>query len=468
MSAILDSAVATETASPAPAPIRASLGTCITFGIGTVGTAVLLNTIAVYFPAMMSTVLGQSAAVGGLLLMVSKLYDVLADIVIGLASDRTRSRWGRRRPYMLAGTLISSLSFLLIFAPPVLHGAWLVAYMAAALIVYSTGYSLFNIPYTALPAETIEGYNERTRVLSWRAFFATAGQLAASAGVAAVIAMGNGKANGFALMAVIGAAIIFTTMGLSFIGSFRLPAPTLYIPRPRTAMTLRERVGMILTNRPFVMLMGAKFLHFIALSGVASTTLLFKLDVLKVGYNGQFILSLSQNITTAVTVPAWVWIARRIGKRWCYISAILITATGGLSWAWGAPGDPVWTLWARGVWLGAGTGGMLLMTFAMLPDVIEYDRNRTGLQREGAYSSIYAVFEKTGFAIGPALFGFYIAASGYLPTTNGQLVEQPRSAIMALYAGTTVIPFALYMISIVFLLFYNLDERRLKRSEREA
>ena len=79
------------------------MSVCLSFGIGTVGTAILLNTVTVYLPAFFATVLGRSAALGGLLLTISKLYDILCDIAIGLASDRTRSRLGRRRPYMLAG-----------------------------------------------------------------------------------------------------------------------------------------------------------------------------------------------------------------------------------------------------------------------------------------------------------------------------------------------------------------------------
>ena len=108
-------------------PISISLG----FGVGTVGVSVLLNSVAVYFPAMMVTVLGFSPAVAGYLLTGSKIYDVGADLAIGVASDCARSRWGRRRPFLLAGSLIGALGFAALFNPPAFpSGAALIAAIA--------------------------------------------------------------------------------------------------------------------------------------------------------------------------------------------------------------------------------------------------------------------------------------------------------------------------------------------------
>jgi GPH family glycoside/pentoside/hexuronide:cation symporter len=451
-----------DTIAPPALGARASLRTCLTFGLGTTGTAILLNTVVVYFPALMTTVLGQSAASAGLLVMISKLYDVIADVVIGIASDRTRSAWGRRRPYLLAGTLVSTAAFIAIFAPPDIHGGWLFTYMAAVLIAYSTGYSLFNVPYTAMPAESIAGYHERTRVLSWRAFFAAIGQLVAFTGAAYVLKLGGGGAGSFALMGVLGGLLIGATMGMTFWGSFALPAVVPDVPTPpRARVGFAEAVSTMMSNRPFVILMASKTLQFIALSGLSSTSLLFRLEVLKIGYQGQIIVTLAQNVTSAVVMVAWVKLSRRIGKRWTYIIALAGYGAANASWLWAGPGDAQWTLWVRGAATGAAAAGAILMSFAMYPDVIEWDRHRTGLRREGIYASAYAVLEKAGFAAGPALFGVYLTASGYLPSTRGHLAAQPASAITALYAGAGIIPVVLLAGAIVLLLFYTLDERRL-------
>ncbi len=448
---------------------KAPLSTCVTFGIGTIGTALLLNAVIVYFPAMMTTVLGEPAAVAGLLLMFSKLYDAFADMAIGLLSDRMRSRWGRRRPYLLVGSIVAAASFIMIFAPPAVHGVWLFLYMGCALIVYSTGYSLFNVPYTAMPAEVLTGYHERTRVLSWRSAFAAAGQLVALSGTAWVLGHGHGSAASYATMAVLGGAIVLVTLLTTFFGSFAFPAAQTNSARhaaPR--LGLRERVQLVLSNRPFVMLMAAKFVHFVALSGLFSTTLLFNLDVLHVGYQGQMVLSLSQNILSIVTMPLWVRLSRIVGKRWTYIIAILSFGIASMTWLFAEPGDGIWTLWARGALVGFGAAGMILMSFAMLPDVIEYDSNRSGLARAGLYASIYSIFEKLGFATGPALSGIYLTVSGLRPSLHGQVVAQPHSAVIALYAGSSVIPMLMLSVSIICLLFYKLNEKELLLSRHAA
>ncbi len=166
---------------------RLSLALCLGFGVGTVGVSIMLNTVTTYFPAFLSTVLGQSPQLAGLLLMVSKLADAVIDLAIGLVSDRTRSRWGRRKPYLAAGALLSAVAFIMLFAPPVLDQRGLVLWMGAALVIYSAAYSLSNVPYLAMPGELTRGYHERTRLLGWRTLFLSLGQLLAMAGTAALI-----------------------------------------------------------------------------------------------------------------------------------------------------------------------------------------------------------------------------------------------------------------------------------------
>lgn len=431
---------------------------CVGFGIGSLGIAILLNTVTTFFPALMTTVLGQSAGLAGLLLTVSKLYDAVADLLIGMASDRTRSRWGRRRPYLLAGAVIAGLSFLLIFMPPKLEGAALIAWMGMALVVYSTGYSLFSVPYVAMAGEMTDGYHERTRLFSFRAFFITFGQIVSSAGTAALISWAGGGSAGYAVMGGVTGAILTATMIACFVGT---RGARFVAAQPVSHMTKKEAAQALLTNRPFVLLMTIKIAQFMAIAVINTTKLLFLLNVAKVGYTGLIHLTLVQNIVAAITVPVWVRIARRTGKRNAYIAATACLAVAYGSWFFTGPGLSLPDIWWRGALNGLAASGTTLLSIAMLPDIMEYDRLRTGLRREGIFSGIYTIVEKLGFALGAAVTGAVLSFSGYIPTTGGKLVAQPATAITGLYAGASLIPAALILVSMTLMAFYRLDERGL-------
>ncbi len=436
------------------------LGVCLAFGIGTVGTAILLNTVTVYLPAFMATVLGRSVATAGLLLTLSKLYDVLCDVVIGLASDRTRSRFGRRRPYMLAGALIGSFAFVMIFSPPIAQGRWLLWEIGLLLVIYSTGYSLFNVPYLAMPPEIAVSYHGRTRLFSFRTVFVSVGQLVALSGTGWLLAAIGGGRHGYAVMALLlGTVILITELGTVF--GVRTAAPT-----PVCSKAGRQSWRSLLSNRAFTILMGVKFAQLLGLSIAISSSLLFMLNVLGVGYGGQATFSLAQNVLIAVSMPLWLQTSRRLGKRTTAMVGILVYSLASLSWLLAGSGETSLALALRGAVMGVGAGALVLMISSMLPDVMEQDFHLTGLRREGIFSSIFAIVEKVSFAVGPALVGIFLGLAGYVPTRFGHLTVQPHRVHVALYVGVAVLPAALMLISLCLLYLYPLDEAALDRSRR--
>ncbi|HUD30775.1 MAG TPA: MFS transporter [Novosphingobium sp.] len=433
-------------------------GLCLGFGVGSLGIAILLNTVTIYFPVLMTTVLGQSAALAGMLLTASKLYDVVADVVIGMASDRVRSRWGRRRPFMLAGALVAGISFVLMFAPPALDGTALALWMMFALVVYSTGYALFTVPYIAMSGEMTDGYHERTRLLSFRAVFVSLGQTFSAAGTAALVGWFGGGSTGYAWMGAVSAVVLSASM----IACFAATAKARQVERPVTPPLPRgAAIRALATNNPFLLLMAIKIGQYMAIAVITTTKLLFLLNVLKLGYAGMAQLTLVQNVVSAISVPLWVALARRIGKRASYLAASVLLMLVYASWYLAVPGLGMGEVWLRGALNGVAAAGTVLMSISMLPDVMEYDRLRTALRREGIFSSAYTIVEKLAFALGAGLIGVLLTAAGFVPTLQGKLVQQPDSAIAALYAGASLVPAALVAASAVLMLFYRLDDRRL-------
>lgn len=444
-----------------PAPSRLSIGTCLGFGIGTVGVSIMLNAVTTYFPAFMSTVLGQSPQVAGYLLMISKLADAVIDVVIGSMSDRARTRWGRRKPFLLAGAMLSAISFLMLFVPPMLGEAALLAWMIAGLVIYSTAYSLFNVPYMALPAELTDGFNERTRLIGFRTVFVSIGQLLAMAITAWLIQSGGSGRGGYATMGVVMALIIGGSMTAT-----ALAVPVTHGEDHRDVARARHLPGFaqiraIARNRPFMMLLGAKVFQFLSFASVASTMLLYMLNVLGVGYTGQIYFAVTQNIVTALAMPLWVWSGTRFGKRRTYLAGVVLFCLTTLSWLLADHSITLTGMVARGFVGGLGSGAIILMSISMLGDTQAYDRVLTGEAREGLLSSAIAVIEKVSFALGVAVLGVFLNALGYIPTTGGALVEQPESAMLALKLGFAVIPSLMFAINGLFLWAYDLDENKL-------
>jgi GPH family glycoside/pentoside/hexuronide:cation symporter len=301
--------------------------------------------------------------------------------------------------------------------------------------------------------------------LSFRAFFVAGGQVLASAGTAAVIAWGGGGAHGFAVMGGAAAAILFTSFVICFLGTAdarRMEAtPKSHLPR-------LEQVRSLLKNGPFVLLMAVKTTQFMAISIISTTKVLFLLNVVQIGYVGLVNLTLVQNVVAALTVPFWTWFARRIGKRDAYLCATALLAALYASWWWTGPGMSMEAVWIRGAINGLAATGTVLMSIAMLPDLMEFDRLRTGQRREGVFSGIYTIVEKIGYAIGPGLIGMLLAMSGYIATTQGRIVQQPPEAIAMLYAGAAWIPALLVVASFVMMMFYRLDEKALKAAREAA
>jgi len=332
--------------------------------------------------------------------------------------------------------------------------------MGALLVLYSTGYSLFNVPYLAIPAEMSDDYHGRTRLLSFRTFFVAVGQFVGLSVSGWMLQhLGGGRA-GYATMGYCLAAVVLVTELGTFFGLRTMPIAPVTISSARGSL---ESFLSLFRNSQYALLMGAKFVQLLGVSVSISTSLLFMLNVLGAGYAGQANFSLAQNVAIAFSMLFWVRVSRRIGKRVSAMIAIVIYALVSLSWLMAGAGEPTLFIVIRGMVMGIGAGGILLMGASMLPDTMEYDYSRTGIRREGIYSSGFAIIEKAAFAIGPGLIGIYLSRSGYIPTLRGHLVRQPDSVHWALYVGTAILPAIMVLASTVFLSFYNLSEEKLNR-----
>lgn len=407
---------------------------------------------------------GLAAALAGLLISLSKIYDALTDPLMGWVSDRTRGRYGRRRPWLLLGAVLCGLALAALFnVPEGLQGSSLTAYVLLLLIGYSTAYTVFAVPYMAMPTEMTSDYHERSRLMSFRVAFVGVAQL--FAGYFApnlVVWFGGGAAGHGAMSAVLGSVLALAGVACFFFTSGAPSAPVVAARQPG----LKAMLAGVAGNQPFLLLLASKLLLLLSMASFGAGFTYFIVHVLKSGYATLGSFTVVSTAGMFVSLPAWLWLARRVDKRRTFMLAAVAYACLQCSWFWAQPGEPTWAVLLRAAIMGVVGCGTLLAGQALLPDAIEYDQLRTGERREALFAGFYAMAEKFASAIGLAVTGAFLGAMGYVSSRGGE-VQQPESALLAISIAVSLVPAAMLLLSAVALLRYDLDASELARL-REA
>jgi GPH family glycoside/pentoside/hexuronide:cation symporter len=363
---------------------------------------------------------------------------------------------GRRRPYLLAGAIASALALAVLFNPPALDQQGLLSFIGFGLFLLALGYTLFNVPYIAMPAEMTDSPVERTSIMTWRVTFISVGQLVVVLATLLIQPFGGGR-EGYGRVGLLLAATVFATMLVTFLATRSARATT----ATTTSMGAWERWSAALRNRPFMTLILAKILQLVGLSSLTASMLFFVTGVIGASEGTVAVYGLSATAATIATMPLWSKISRALGKRNTYILGCAGFSLITLSWLLAARGEPMGLIVLRGALTGIFTGGILLMGQSILPDTIDYDARHTGLRREGVYAGAYSLVEKTSMAVGPLAIGWILQLFHFTPTA-GPEVLQSAEALRGVYIGMAVLPAVLYFISVVPLFFYDLTEEKLR------
>jgi Na+/melibiose symporter-like transporter len=368
--------------------------------------------------------LGISALLAGLIVFLPKAWDVILNPITGRVSDRFATGRGTRRPFLLWGGIALAVSFVLLFtgpsAPPALAGGWVVV----AFLLCATAYSVFQVPYVALPAELTGDYDERTRLLTWRvAILAVA--ILLSGATAPIIR----NALGYPAMAVfVGGLILLGALG-AYAGTRDVPAVTVPAP-PGGLLAQLGAAARVADFRRLLITFGVQAL--------AIGCLLAGVDYVArvvLGRPGASSVLFSCFVGPALLVtPVWQRLADRLGKKLGYLIASLVLAVGcaGLALAGAAPVAVVYLMAAV---TGIGYAGAQLFPLSMLPDTAAHDARQTGENRVGVFTGVWTAIETLGLALGPAVFAAVLALGGYRSST-GDAVAQPTSALTAIASAS--------------------------------
>jgi Na+/melibiose symporter-like transporter len=430
----------------------------------------------------MTNTLGVSPAFAGAAFTVSKIWDVIIDPWIGARSDRSLARTGARRRFMVLGAILLPVFFVLTFAvppglPPLLSAAWvLVAFLLAA-----TAFSLFQVPYIALPAELVDSYDARTRLLSARVIVLTLAILAFGGGAPEIILLvvnnGGTEYLGYLAMAAVAglvflvAFLIASTVERSAqvdrtpIAPGSDPIEGLAAPKTGLFMHFRRGWSAVRDSQPYRALLFTFILQALAIGLMLAGVAYIAFDVLHL--QGTLFLFLSLIAPAILVTPIWARIARRIGKERAFRLASVVFGLAALSM--------VLLVWFPGEWIfapvalaGAAYAGLQSLPLAMLPDTVAHDAETHGPGRAGTFSGVWTAGETAGLAFGGTILSIVLTVTGFIPTVAEQTVTQPASAIVGIVLAFSAIPAALMFLSLISLARYPLRKADIDRLVRHA
>ena len=449
--------------------MQASKDTLPTFlkaswGIGALGTTAMLYLVNMFAMFFLVRHAGVPAAVAGSIFAATRFYDAAVDPLIGTLSDRTHSRWGRRRPWLLAGALLCPLSVIAVFNPPVaFEGNALYGFVLFALLFYCSAYSIFSIPYMALGTEMTDHYGERASVMAWRTFFVYAAGVVVASGAPALVARLGSDRAAYNTMSYAAAAVILVTMLWA----------TFFTGGARGTTQVKEKLDKsawlrtALSNKPYLIVLVSKVTLQLGTAFTGAAMLFYMTYVLQRGESALALCGFVSNGIGIATVPLWSRVLRKVERRPLFMALLAANVVGYLSWMMATPDEPQAIFIARALLVGAIGSGSVLVGLAMLTDTIELDRLVTGQRREGLFVGGFELLNTTSFIIGPLVTGFAFKAAGLISGPAGK-GAQPESALQMMTAAVSIIPAATCVVGILMLLFYRLDARRLAELRAQA
>ncbi len=415
------------------------------FTLGDYACNLYWQSVSIFLLFFYTDAVGLSAVTAGLIYMIASIVDALSDPLMGSIADRTRTRRGRYRPYILFGCIPLALCFVLLYYRPPIEGVWLAVWLMASHIVFRFAYTALSIPYTSLNARLTDDSDERSTIAGLRMVFGMLAALTVSYFTYPLIgALGHGKvSSGFTW-----AAAVFALLATAI-----FPVVYLSTREPVEAETQTNRLDLagcwraVARNRAFWVLMLATCCAFVCSTALGKSVLYYFKYELRDEPSARYAL-VAMSAVGLAAIPAWVLVTKTIGKR-----NVWFAATG-----WGLAMLAVFAVVdirssaAMIVWLAAiniASTGLAFTFWSMLPDTVEYGEWSGGPRTESFIFGLGQLFLKVALGLGAGLFGTLLGAVGYVSN-----VMQSPATLAGIKVVMVGLPAAGLLLAGLAMLFY--------------
>jgi oligogalacturonide transporter len=365
--------------------------------------------VGFYYLHFLTDVLLITPVLAGMAFLISKMWDAVSDPLMGVISDRTKSKYGRRRPYFLAGVILILFSFVLLWYPvdfeKEMHRF---SYIICAYLIFSTVITLVMVPYNALSSELSLDYDERTSLTSFRIFFSSVSSLVCAVVPLKIVRMFPDIKLGYIVMAI-SFGLFFA---LPFIVVFFSTQERKEFQEKTTSLNLSHLFIKPFKTPTFINVLCMYLFAFVAMDVVMAIMIYFMTYYLGRGNETENVLGVLL-VCQIIALPIYTKISQKTDKRTSYLAATLLLLVVMIFSYFITPGMPDAIIYIFAALAGLGTGGLVIMIYAIFPDMPDIDELYTGERREGLYSGIITFSRKVSSALAIAGISTAISIAGY-------------------------------------------------------
>ena len=427
----------------------------IGYAVGDFGINLYFISAMTYLLYFYTDVMGLSATAAAGVMALARTVDAVTDPAMGMIAERTRSRFGRLRPWLILGALPLGAITVLTFTVPDLDANGKLWWAYTTYLLFGILYTVVTIPYSVLTASITSDYAARTKLSTWRMACAFTGGLTVSVGTMPFVGLFADPADGFqalmAVFAVIATGLLVTTFATT---------EERVTPAPEQQLTLKLSMQAVFLNTPLLIVIG------IFCCGMLSFTVRQTLTVYYFSYNLErpdliswyFTSTLSVMLVGLISVPS---LAARFGKSGALMLGGLLTIVACLGFYATAPDALGWVFF-WGCLVALGGTPVAVLGWAMIPDTVEYAQWKLGVRADGSIYSMASFFQKLAKAVGGAGVALALGIAGYVANQT-----QSASTLESIHEMFTLLPLLLMFVLIPLAWIYPLDDKTHGRIKSE-